>query len=325
MGSHVPNRRSGTLTPLLAVLVLLAGCSPAIYQKPLEDFRAANLSVREAYFLQLDQARDARASHDVLLEETVLWQPDRELAAADLEDIARRVAEIRNEPLLPPDTRNLREAAFRAIDGYAGTLVALASDDDTQGIVTELNALVGDINGVLENARNLGLVSNAASRAKEFAGPLSSIAGALGTIAEIVSGVVRERAIRQTVVSADARVRELLGLLKGEAVWARREAVRQSGLARDRIRGFIERNGDALDSATRATVTGRAERIYTLASAMEDQQGLEAAFDAAIEAQAALVRKAALKDQEDWILRIQSFRAQVTAAKASLEQVRSSF
>lgn len=304
---------------------LLLGCTPAIYQKPLQDFRQANLTVRDAYFLQVDQARKARASHDALLEETVLWQPGRELAAADLEDIARTVAEIRNEPLLPEDTRELREAAFRAIDGYAGTLVALAADDDTQGIVTELNALVGDINGVLDSARNLGLVSDAASRAKEFAGPLSSIAGALGTIAEIVSGVVRERAIRQTIVSADARVRELLSLLKQEAVWARREAVRQSGLARDSIQGFLERNGDALDPSTRALVTGRAERIYAFASAMEDQQGLGAVFDAALEAQAALVRKAALRDQDDWIVRIKFFRAQVTAAKASLEQVRGSF
>lgn len=310
---------------LLAVTALLAGCSPAIYQKPLQDFRQANLTVRETYFLQLDQARQARAGHDALLEETVLWQPDRELAAAELEDIAQRVAEIRNEALLPKDTRELREAAFRAIDGYAGTLVALASGDDTQGIVTELNALVGDINGVLDSAENLGLVSDAASRAKEFAGPLGSIAGALATIAEIVSGVVRERAIRQTIVGADARVRELLGLLKQEAAWARREAVRQSGLARDGIQGFLERNGEALDPATRAAVTGRAERIYAFASAMREQQGLEAAFDAAIEAQAALVRKAALKDQDDWIVRIQSFRAQVGAAKASLEQVRRSF
>ena len=121
--------------------------------------------------------------------------------------------------------------------------------------------------------------------------------------------MVREKAIRQTIVSADPRVRELLGLLKQEAVWARREAVHQSGLAQDSISGFLERNGNQMDPSTRAVVTSR----------------LEAAFDAALEAQAALVRKAALRDQDDWIVRIKSFRAQVAAAKASLEQVRSSF
>lgn len=232
------------------------------------------------------------------------------------------MAERRQEDI-HKQLRPLREQAFNAIDGYASTLVALSSDEPTERIQYELGNLVKDLNGTLDAAAKIAFVGDELSQFKKFTGPLQQYVGVLNELIEIVSNIIRERAIIETIGKANEPIVDLLGILKEEAAAAKKNALRQTNSAKRGIIGFMSHaKFQQAGNDTKAIVLKRKAELEAIEQHIANQH-IALAFDAAIKAQGALVAKAMLKDPKDWAIRIKRFREQVAAAKMAIEKIKS--
>ena len=156
---------------LVGCTLLLAACSPAVYKKPAEDFRSAAVSLRQAYFIELELSNRARIERGDLEDQMVIWTSKGPLSPEEMAALSTKMAERRQEDI-HQTLKPLREKAFAAIEGYAGILVSLAAGEQTEAIVTEVNGLVQDINGALERAGKLGLLAQQSQAIAGFSGPL---------------------------------------------------------------------------------------------------------------------------------------------------------
>jgi hypothetical protein len=219
------------------------------------------------------------------------------------------------------DLRPLREEAFSTIEGYAGLLVNLSSNEPTETIVSELNGMVQDIRDVLDQAEKIKAVSKYVKKIDGFTGPLAQYVGALNEIIRLVSDVARYRAIRQTIIRSNDSVLELLSLLKTEAVMANDNARKQINTARMVLNGFLDNPGFGnIHNMHRAAIAKRMAEL----KAIEDQilnDDINDAFVAAISAQGALVKSTLYNDQADWAVQIREFRKRIEDTKAAVEAV----
>ena len=307
---------------LFCAAVALTGCNPGLYKQPAEDFRAASLSLRDIYFIEWDLSNKARIERGDLEDQVVLWNSKIRVKASELDRISSKMANRRKEDI-HGDLRPLRDKAFAVLEVYATTLVSLASDAPTDAITSELTELGKDIQAVVENAGKLGKIGEEAAKLKKFTGPLQRYVAVINTVIDIVSSVVRERAIIETIGASNEAVLELLAVLKAEAEAAQRNTVRQLENSRALLDDFTKGPGfENASNELRADVLRRMAELDALRILLVEHD-IAAAFDAARKAQGALVQKAMLKDPGDWTVRIREFRTQVAATKEAIERTRS--
>lgn len=321
---RIPRAISGTSKAfLIGCVVFIAACNPSVYKKPAENFRTATTSLKDAYFIELDLSNKARIERGDLEDQIAIWgAPINVVSESTILQVSdnmkkRRQGDI-HEQLKP-----LRKQAFAALEGYSGVLVSLASDEPTEEIVSELNGLVQDIEGVLKMARTMTIAAAHADKLTNFVGPLQQYVGVLNEVIRLASSLIRERAIVKTIGKSNDSIVELLTVLKSEAGDARENTKSQIKKARENLEGFI--GGTKLANANNESKAEIAKRIAEL-QVLEDQINdvdIERAFDAALKAQGALVRKAFMKDPKDWVLQIQAFRERVTATKEAIEKIKS--
>lgn len=304
---------------LIALATLFtAGCDPALFRKPLEDFKTANHDLRDAYFQQLHIAKDARIERFTVGRMDRFWS--RGSPADNIKQAAEAVIKIRTDSDdLKPDLLKLRHGAFDAIDGYASILLALASDESTDGIVAEAKGLVGDLGKLVEAAKAVKGLTDAAGKAEAWLGPLANIANVFGDIVKIVSNAVREKAIRETIVAADPSIRGLLEILGNEADWARKEGREQYAAAAQVLNDRLKEG--TVDQAAAREVADNLTRISTKAKKLDAAADVKTAFTNAREAHAGLLRKAAKPDYDDLLAELRAFRKNVAALKADLSTI----
>jgi hypothetical protein len=298
----------------------LTACSPAVYKKPAEDFRNTAISLKQAYFIELELSNKAQIERDDLEDQIVIWNSKFDLPFEEIEKLSKKMADRRKKDL-HEELKPLREKAFAAIEGYAGVLVSLASGEQTEAVITEVNGLVQDINGVLETVGKLDALAKQSQSIIGFTGPLQQYVGVLTEVIRLVSDVVRERAIVKTIVKSDEPVIGLLTVLKGEAVTARENTRLQMKNVRQDLSPFLKT--DNSNKVFRAEITKRMAEI----TAFEEQINLKEndisnAFDAVIKAQKALLQKAFLNDQTDWGARIREFRERVKSIRDAMEKIK---
>jgi hypothetical protein len=202
-------------------------------------------------------------------------------------------------------------------------LVSLSSDEPTERIQTELDGLVEDINNTLVMVSGLNLVGDALSQFNKYSGPLHKYVGILKEIIGVVSGVIRERAIIETIGKSNESIIDLLGILREEAEWAEENALRQTTIAKEGINKLMDHDKFLQASNdTKATVLKRKAELEAIEKQIAGQD-IASVFDAARKAQGALVEKAMLRDPGDWTVRIRFFREQVEAMKRAMEKVKS--
>lgn len=301
-------------------MFLFQACNPSIYRRPSEDFLSASVSLRQAYFLEWELSDRARIERGDLEDQIAVWLAPPGIDESYIEPVVMKMAERRREDIhqaLMP----LREKAFSTLEGYAGVLLSLASDEQTEAIVTELNGMVQDIKGVLETAKQIENISGQVQKVESFTGPLAQYMGVLNEIIRLVSDMVRYQAIRQTIVRSNDSVLEILYLLKTEAVWARDNARTQIKNTREVLERFLEdpRFAD-VQNAQKAAIALRIAELNVIETQILNDD-IKTAFDAAVKAQGALVKSTILKDPSDWALHIRAFRKRVEDTKEAIERV----
>lgn len=306
---------------LLVYVLALGACSPALYKRPAEDFQAASATLRDTYFLEWEISNQAKIERGDIEDQVQIWgSPD--VSTSALERVSDKMAERRQEDI-HEQLRPLREQAFNALDGYASTLVSLSSNEPTERIQSELGGLVKDLNDTLDAANKLKLVGSALSKSQKFTGPLLQYVGVLNEIIGLVSNIVRERAIIETIGKSNESIINLLSILKEEAAAAEDNALRQTTSAKESLKNFMAH--DKFQKASNDTKAGVLKKRAEL-EAIEHQianQDITSTFDAAMKAQGALVKKTLLKDPGDWAIKIKQFREQVVATKTAIEKIKS--
>ena len=311
------------LTVTLAILYMTAlwACNPRIYRKPLEDFKQANADMREAYFLQLEIAKEAEIEKFVTNKKRVLWgKSSTQLESEYFQRTADEIAKKRTEAIINEEVLKLRRKAFEVLDSYVGALLALSSDEDTDEIAIEIKGFVSDIEIVVEHANTLKHVSDFAGKVSEWTGPLSIAARAFTEIAKLVSRAVREKAIRDTIVEADSAIRELIRVLRSEAQIAQDEARTKYRSIEASLRKGLRKG--VVDAAARRELLEYLAAKSATKKKLDDADDIARTFDLALEAQVALVKKAAKPEYADWLEHIRAFKTQVSWTKAALQELR---
>jgi hypothetical protein len=308
---------------ILVVSILVFGaCNPALYRRPAQDFQAASATLRDTYFLEWEISNKAQIERGDIEDQILIWTSPSGVSTAQLERVSSRMAERRKNDI-HDQLRPLREQAFNAVEGYAATLVSLSSDEPTERIQLELNGLAKDITSTLDAVDKINLVGSALERSQQLTGPLQQYVDVLNQVITIVSSVLRERAIIETIGNSNESISDLLSILKGEAAVAEENALRQIGLAKKSIKQYMSHS--KFQQATNVTKTILLKRKAEL-EAIEHKianQDIASTFDAALKAQGALVKKAMLKNPGDWTLKIRQFREQVVATKKAIEKIKS--
>ncbi len=313
----------GTLKTIivLAAGVFLAACDPGVYKKPVQDFRSANEQLRQAYFLQLEIAREAMLQHFSVQRKRLLWgNPNLKGDPSAAERVADAIAKERERALLNKDLVALRNRAFDTIDAYAGVLLALASDEDTNAIAADLQGLVGDLQQFLNVAKEVQGVSDLATKGAAWIGPLGAAVSAFNEILKLVSAVTRSVAIRDTIVTADPAIQELLSVLGEEAAYARTEAQSKYAAAAQALQKQLK--AGVVDDAAAREISDMLGLVAAKARQLEGPDGLKQAFESAREAQAGLVRRAAKPDYNELLGQVRAFKVQVIAVRQALQALR---
>lgn len=303
-----------------ACIFFFTACNPSIYKRPSEDFLNASVSLRQAYFLEWELSNRARIERGDLEDQISIWLAPAGVDKSYIEPVSENMAARRQEDIHQA-LRPLREKAFSTLEGYAGVLVSLASDEQTEAIVTELNGMVQDIKDVLEAAKTIEKISGQVKKVESFTGPLAQYVDVLNEIIRLVSDLVRYQAIRQTIVRSNDSVLEILYVLKTEAVWAKDNARAQIRNTREVLEGFLEKpRFSDVQNTHKAAI---AQKIAAL-KAIEQQimnDDINTAFDAAVKAQGALVKSTLLTDPSDWAVHIRAFKKRVEDTKEAIERV----
>ncbi len=304
---------------LICCTMLLCACNPAQYKGPAEDFQTASADLRRAYFLEWEISNQARIRHQDLEDQiAILNAPSGANIAPFISKMAARRQKDIHEHLRP-----LREKAFSALQGYADILVSLASDESTEAITLEMTGLVGDISKVLETAKDIKSTANPVTKVGQFSGPLQQYVGVLNEIIGLVSKVIRERAIVQTIGKCNNTILELLSVLKTEAIAAQDNAMRETHNAKQAIEMFMDKPAfKSASNDSRASIAQRVAELTAIEKRIE-RTAIADAFDAVVKAQGALIEKAVVDKPADWAFRIRSFREQVSSTKAAIESIRS--
>jgi len=305
----------------LGLTVLLVGCNPALYRQPAEDFHAGSTALRDVYFGEWDLSNRAFIERADLEDQVALWQAPVQIPAPEVARISERMSERRQSDV-HENLRPLREQAFATLEAYARTLVNLASDVPTDAVTSELTGLASDIRRVVDQAAELKQIGDVAAKAKRFTGPLEQYVAVVNSVIEIVSSVLRERAIVETIGASNEAVLELLSVLKSEAQAARDNALHQIGESRGQLEAFAQAPTFARASNELRADVAKRTAVLSALEAQVREHDVEAAFDAARVAQGALVQKALLRDPGDWAARVRQFREQVEATRAAVDGTR---
>ncbi|KPK54487.1 MAG: hypothetical protein AMS22_05750 [Thiotrichales bacterium SG8_50] len=319
----MPVRTRGKLKTIIIVTagILLAACDPGVYRKPVQDFRSANEELRRAYFLQLEITRDAMLTHFSVQRKRSLWgNPNLKGDPEAAQRVADAIAKERERALLNKDLVALRNRAFDTIDAYAGVLLALASDEDTNAIAADLQGLVGDLQQFLGVAKEVQGVSDLATKGAAWIGPLGAAVSAFNEIVKLVSAVTRSVAIRDTIVTADPAIQELLVVLGEEAAYARTEAKSKYAAAEQALQKQLK--AGVVDDAAAREISEVLALVAAKANRLEGADGLKEVFESARIAQAGLVRRAAKPDYNELLGQVRAFKVQVIAVRQSLEALR---
>ncbi len=300
----------------LAFLVyLISSCSPSIYRKPISDFKAATEKTRDVYFHQLKITHKSSVDKFVTDRKLIVWLKTTKGEIREWKkETADRIAREKAKPFLEKKSLEIRQRAFAIVTFYSDTLLALASDDDTAELVREINGF----GSVVNESLNALMAIEGLEDLSEFIGPFGTAVKVLGKLAEIVSKVLRENAIRESIVKADVMVQEIFKTLGNEARIAQRDALENYQSSLNILKRAIKSNTFA-SRATKEKAYERYIQTKTMVNELGKQANLRELFEKGRAAHSALVQKAADPSFEDIYERIRTFREDVTTIKEALE------
>jgi hypothetical protein len=306
---------------IISVIVLLTGCNAGLFKKPTQDMLDGVKTLRDVYFEQLRLRRQADAEVVVALSRETFWRhPELAKDSSHIAATRKYIVDAKGLALLPEPALAVRQRAFDALEAYAATLVALASDDDVDAVADELKGLASDVEGVVKQARTIGALASLAGKAEAWLGPLGNVVSAFTQIVRLVSNIERAIAIRQVVRTAHRPIKEILDLLREEAIYARNDTTNNYEKAAIGVNEILKagiKSADAIPAAIEYSAALLATR-----EALKRMPAVEDSFAAAMRAQDALHQKVGDPDMSDLVLQVRAFRDQVRATKAAFQAVR---
>jgi hypothetical protein len=308
---------------LLLVAIGLAACDPTIFKKPAQDLVAELRTLRDGYFGLLTLRREAQYERILTVQRVANWAHPLSPSDPSYKDTvkaeqAQLDAAGKRAPL-PENDLQVRQRAFDVLDSYAGTILALASNDDTEAIGAELSGLGGDLKALADVAKNVNVLKGAGEAVESWLPTISGLLGAVNKIIDIISAVVRTNAIRDVVHAAHVPIQKLLGILGDEAKVARADALGEFDRSIKEIdKSLTAGIANAVDA--RAALEYRAS-LKARRDALNDAPELSAAFAEASVLQDKLLLSVTKPDPKELARQALLFRQKVRDAKAALDAI----
>ena len=259
---------------LLLSPVLLAGCGPTDYQKPIQEFSDASAVVAASASTYLN-------GMNVLEQAKALRQLAFEGKPIDL-------AEIDKITVISPAEIALRTKTLTTLSDYTASLAILASGKSGSTTSADFKSLESTLQQIATDA---GSATGKALDNKHFSGVASAAASAVGAVAQLVIDHKAREDIEASVIQNEKSIEELIDLIGGEMQIAYQ---RQKTTLGDTRIFITQAYAEAIappgaEGSARTTISGR----LTLADNLTDYRKQDALLLAADPQPAVLKMKAA--------------------------------
>jgi hypothetical protein len=315
------SHRVPTLFLLTICFVSMMACSPGVFQKPVSDFKYAVETSRDVYFEQLKAKKTSDIEKFTVqrhLARSWTRKDDGSVPGMD-KKTADQIAEVRSEPVIHPRSFKIRQRAFDIVVFYSDTLLALASDKDTDRLITEVDGFREDTLSLTKRIHDIAEFADVA----QFAGPFSSAVKAFELIARTIAEAMREKAIRQSIVQADPMIQELFRTLGEEAVLAQETTRENYEMTLNRLNLVIEK-GNFTDNATKDKVFDKYTKLKSSLKKLDalGQDGdMRQLFEKARAAHSDLLRQASGVSIEELPKRVEEFRQRALLLKHAFDDI----
>ena len=252
---------------LLSAGLVVSGCDPGIFRKPVADVKAATTSLRAVYFAQLADGSAAYADREVSGRRLLLWTmgPTR-TDPARMKEVAEEIAAAKAKSELKPDFMKARMQAFDAVGNYLDVLAALAADDANASVMAEANGLVKDMQALLDAVKRIQGAADLVGNAERWSQTVGAIVPVFSEVFRLVGAIARYQAIRDMSRQTQDAFASLMELMGTEADKARELTLQKLEDHARFLEGALARTNLADDAkgdivARLAELRGQHERV----------------------------------------------------------------
>ncbi|MBU0755818.1 MAG: hypothetical protein KJ645_11805 [Planctomycetes bacterium] len=288
-----------------------------MFMKPVSDFKSAVEVSRDAYFDHLKAKKKSdieKYTTQRYLARSWTKKEDGTVMGMDqatADSIAKEIA----QPVIDQKSFEIRRKAFDIVILYTDVLLALASDEETDALIAEIEGFKNDTEKLIDSIGDLG----------EFLGPFGSAVKALELIVTTISDAAREKAIRKSIINTDHMIQELFMTLGQEATLTQETICENYKTLLERLQGVIDKETFA-DAAAKDKVFEKYALYKGLVEKMEIlEEGADVGmlFEKAREAHIDLLYQASGVGVEEFGKRIKEFRERAMLIKETLKEIHS--
>jgi hypothetical protein len=320
MFTRVPHRGQALFVIAVSFVAVMA-CTPGVFQKPVSDFKQAVETSRDVYFKQLKAKKTSDVEKFTVqrhLARSWTRKDDGSVLGMDKET-ADRIAEERSRPVIDSGSFAIRQRAFDIVIFYSDTLLALASNKDTDRLIAEVNDFREDTLSFIQRIDDIAEVGDVA----QLAGPFGSAVKAFELISRTIVEAMREKAIRQSIVQADPMIQELFRTLGEEAVLAQATTRENYEVILNRLNSVIDKENFA-DNAAKDKIFDKYTELKSSLNKLDalGQDGdMRQLFEKARAAHSDLLRQASGVSIEELPKRIEEFRQRALLLKQAFDDI----
>lgn len=240
--------------PVLALCLLVSACTPTMFQQPVSNFNKATGAAKEVYFAQLERTHQSFVfKTEMNLELGMITRSNFNYQGEYYRGQKKELARLKTANPILDTSLKVRQGAFEALAYYGQVLQALASDEKLEGLKGEVTGFAKDLQSLSKTIANLKQVSGSLQflgKVSQWAGPLSAAAELLNQVVDIAGKYLRDKAIREAIITSNDSVQELLEVLRKEAVKAAARERTNYQMALEGCEGVLQ-GTDGKPAATR--------------------------------------------------------------------------
>ncbi len=314
-----------SLVFIFACLVfILGGCAPTKYQKPVENFNSTTAGSKEIYFDQLKSSHESFTDrYEMKLKLDMISNDNYDYEGEFYKEDKEKILGMTKSTSIPKTSLEIRDRAFKILDYYGKTLKTLASDEKTEALKAELTGLSEDsakflktVEGVSDYSKSFSFLESIS----DWAGPLGDAVTVINKVVEIVSDYFREKALKDAIITAHPMVKDLVGLLRKEAVTA--AEMREDNylqMVRE-CRGTLTKIKN-LDAASKYLIHNICNEIEVTQVKLTDPDDLKKVFTIVIDSHSEMKKMAEGGPFDEMLEKVREFQQKLEVIKTKFELV----
>ena len=208
---------------IIGFALLLSGCDPTRYAAPVKTFNETMDGSKQIYFDQLKDCHESYVERNNVRLKLYMIANDGYIGSTEYEGTKKKLLDMANASHIPAKSLEARNRAFKILEYYGTTLGALASDEKTDALKTELTGFSTDTTAFAKNLEKISDLSESfefLESATKWAGYIGDAIGVINKLVELVADYYREKALKEAIITSHQKIVKLIGILKSEAVTA---------------------------------------------------------------------------------------------------------